>query len=406
MTTRRVLAVLLAVAVAFTMPACGKRKGDKEKVLGFLHSTQQLAARYVYVDQRFDDVVSGTRGRKIEVQGLREDDFKFKARVLYNGTDGFDEVVADDSLATRFLDPASLGPLVNKDQLAKVDLKTDQSGVSVLDVLRSRRWVLDANAAPSITVGARKATELGKDPVLDALTGLRYVEQAINEAAGVKRWSKDDLDPAYSSSEEDFPQPSDGSGVRRYDLVRAQLPAAVNRSGRDENSFPTTRQFRRMAIYVKDKRIIQVREKVDLRGKRLNDFISYNRAVLKANNVDPRLRKQFDENVKKRPTDAAGELAFGRALLSGLNVTLNGLGIDPVLIRNMTLDFRDLGGPVKVDLPQDETVKGNLDFLSVTDSGKDKAQTGSGGGGGTSSTTTPDATGTPAPGDTTATSAP
>jgi hypothetical protein len=69
-----------------------------------------------------------------------------------------------------------------------------------------------------------------------------------------------------------------------------------------------------------------------------------------------------------------------------------------VLIRNMTLDFRDLGGNVKVDLPQEEAVKGNLDFLSVTDSGKAAAETGSSG---SASTTAP-----AAPADTTATPAP
>lgn len=396
---KRVVAVLVALAIVVTLPACGKRRGDRERLLDYTRATQRMAARYVYVDERFENVLTGASGRKIEVQGLREDDFKFKARVLFDDKDGFDEVVADDTLAMRFLDPAALTPFVNKDQLSKVDLKTGIEGVSVIDVLRSRRWVLDQSAAPSITVGARKASEIGKDPVLDALTALQYVEQAIQEAASVKRWSPDDLSPAYSSSEEDFPKPSDGSGVRRYDLVRPALPPAVNRSGRDENAVPSTKTFRRMAIYVKDDRVIQVREKIDLRGKRLDDFISYNRAFLKANDADPRLREQFDEIVKQRPKDAREEITFGRAMLAGLNIGLTSQGVDPVLIRNMTLDFRDLGGDVKVDLPQEETVKGNLDFLSVTDSGKTTTQTGTSG----TTTTAPAATD---PAATTPTSAP
>ncbi len=406
--TKRFAALVAVAAVTFTLPACGKRHDDRDRLLGFLHTTEQLAARYVYVDERFDNAIAGTKGRKTEVQGLREDDFKFKARVRFNDQDGFDEVVSDDALAMRFLDPSTLGPFVNKDQLSKVDLKTDREGISVIDVLRSRRWVLDTSAAPSITVGARKTDELGKDPVLDALTALHYVEQAIQEAAGVKRWSADDLDPAYSSSEEDFPKPVGGSGVRRYDLVRPPLPAAVNRSGRDENSFPSTRQFRRMAVYEKGNRIIQLREKIDLRGKRLSDFISYNRAFLKANDVDPRLRSGFEQVVKQRPHDPQNELKYGRSLLAGLNVSLIAIGNDPVLIRNMTLDFRDLGGNVKVELPQEETVKGNLDFLAVTDTGKAKAQSGGSGNGGAAegATTTTAPGSTPAAGDTTATSTP
>jgi hypothetical protein len=379
--SRHVAALLAAVLVALTLGACGDRVDDRDRLLRYVAATSRLPARYVYVDERFADESLGIEARRTEVQGLREDDFRFKARVLFNGNDGFDEVVADDTLAMRFLDPTTINAFVNKEQAAKVDLKTDREGVGVVEALRSRRWVVDKSAAPSITAGTRDVEDLGKDPVLDALTALQYVEQAVREAAGVERWSEDDLSPAYSASEDDFPKPEDGSGVIRYDLVRAPLPPASNLTGRDEDSFPSTKHFRRMSIYVKDERVIQVIEKVDLRGKKLDDFIRYNRAVLRANQVPAEVQAAFDEAVKLRPESATEEIAFGQGILAGLNITLRAVGNDPVLVRNMRLDFRDLGGVIKVDLPLDEEVIGaELDFLVVTDNGKITERKGEGGG--------------------------
>ena len=377
---RRIALLLVGVCAATGFAACGNRRTDEDRLLRYIATTERLAARYVYVDERFDDLLTGQKGRKLEVQGLKEDDFRFKARVLINGGDAFDEVVSDDTLAMRFLEPASLNALVNKDvlQSSETVTTTDREGINVLDAMRSRRWVLDASAAPSITVGARKVEELGVDPVLDALTALRYVESAVTEAFAVERWSDDDLDPAYVSSEDDFPKPETGSGVARYDLRRPSLPPAVNRSGRSDTAFPSTRHFRKMAIYVKDERIIQVQERVELRGKKLDDFIAYNRAVLKANDVPQELRDQFDQAVDERPDDEAGDLVFGRTILQGLNVSLAGFGIDPILVRSMDVDFRDLGADVKVDLPTEETIKASLDFLLVTDKGKAKAEAGAG----------------------------
>ena len=375
---KRRIAFLLVVATVAVTGACGDRKDDKDELLGYVRSTSRLPARYVYVDERFDDQSTGTRGSRIEVQGLREDDFRFKARVLYDDAEGFDEVVSDDTLMVRFIDTNRLSGMINKDKLADVDQETDREGVGVLAALRSRRWVKDPSAAPSLTVGDRKLEEIGKDPVLDALTALQYVESAVREAAGVNEFSEDDLSPAYNSSEDSFPKPSDGSGVKRFDLIRPPLPAAVNRTGRNEASLPGTRHFRRMAVYVQDRRIIRVLEEVDLRGKKLDDFIKYNRASLEANDVPEEVRDRFDAAVKARPKEGPGEVAFGRGILAGLNGTLAGLGVDPILIRSMSLDFRDLGGEVKVDLPQDDVISADLDFLIVTDSGKAKSTEGSG----------------------------
>lgn len=383
---RRLGLAMASMILVTGVGACGDRDDLRDEVLGYVSQSARSSARYVYVDERFDDPISDQRGRRIEVQGLREDDFRFKARVLFDDAEGFDEVVSDDALAMRFIEPNRLSAFVNKEKLAEVDLETDREGVGVLDALRSRRWVTDDSAAPSLTVGERKLEEIGVDPVLDALTGLQYVEAAIREAAGVNEYSPDDLSPAYNNSEDTFPKPADGSSVTRYDLIRPPLPPAVNRSGRDESSLPGTRHFRRMAIYVQDDRVIRVLEEIDLRGKKLDDFIKYNRAALKANDVPEQVREQFEAGVEQRPDDPQQEVAFGRAVLSGLNMTLNGLGVDPILIRSMSLEFRDLGGDVKVELPRDDVIRGDLDFLIVTDRGKSASA--AGGAGGTTTTTT------------------
>jgi len=400
---RKTAAILLVALTATSLGACGKRKTDSDKVLRIVKETERLAARYVYTDQRYKSSTAGTDAQLIEVQGIKEDDFRFKARVMLDGSDAFDEVVSDDTLAMRFINANRLIPLVNKDQFGSVDQSTSVPGVGALAALQSRRWVLDQSSAPSITVGDRKTPEIGTDPVLDAMTALQYVESAIKQSAGVKKFSKRSLEPAYSSSEDDFPKPADNSAVVRYDLVRPQLPAAVNRTGRDENSLPTTKHFRRMAIYVKDGHVINVREAIDLRGKKLSEFIKYNRAALAANGVPDAFRKAFEAGVKQRPTDPKREAQFGREILAGLNRNLSGLGIDPVLVRTMSVDYRDIGHPTKVDLPADDVIKASLDFLVVTDKGKAKKTTGGASGSSATTTTAPAST---SPADSTSTSAP
>ena len=366
---RRLVTLVVAPLLLLPLAACGEREELKDEVLAALQQTKRDSFRFQYEDSRPEtfSAISQTVNPavKINVSGLVEDDFRFKARVDFDGEDGFDEVVSDDTLAMRFIDPGRLNPLINKELVAEENTPTDLGGAPSLTVLQSRRWVVDPTGAPAVAAGSTSVTNLGKDPVLDAVTVLSYVETAIAEAQAVERYDPEDIAPAYSSSEETFPKPEKGSGVVRYDLRRPKLPPPgqqiVNTQG---SGRPQTNHFRRMAIYVKDGRIVQVREAIDVRGKFVRDLTKYMRTMFRESKASAQQLRGFDEVLK------VPERERGVILLSILSAFLEATGEAPVLQRTMTVAFTDLGADVKVDLPTSDVAKGSLGFLVVTEKGK------------------------------------
>lgn len=361
----------LALVLATSFVACGDREEARDDLLQAIRRTEQLSYRFVYVDERPDDVIPGGAPTvaDTEVQGLVEDDFRFKARVSLNGSTAFDEVVHDDLLAIRFLEPGRVGALVNKEKVAKADTSTELEGVDAVTVLQSRRWVVDESAAPGVTVSRVQEATLGTDPVLDAITALTYVEAAVISAQDVEKYNPDDLTPVYSATEDQFPKPEDGSGVTRYDLRRPKLPPPGGEQGAGGDAGrPATRHFRRMAVYVKDGRVIQVREVIDLKGKFLDDVVKYANTFARAAGAPPEQLEQFSAALDAVPEDERGNF-----VLEALNRALSATGDEPILRRTMSLDLTDLGADIEVDLPTTDVVRGKLGFLIVTASGKPEA---------------------------------
>lgn len=365
--TQTALIVVLATFLAGLLAGCGRRETDRDELRAAIRATERLATRFVYTDERPE--------RRIGVQGLIEDDFRFKARVLFDDADAYDEVVSDDTLAVRVLDPAQAANLVDKEKAggAGVDTSTELAGVTAVQALQSRRWVLDPSGAPPQTGGAQQDKDLGRDPVLDAISALDYVERAIGEAGDVEQYDPDDLTPTYVSSEDAFPKPVEGSGITRYDLKRPKLPPPGQTSGARQ-VVPATKHFRKMVVYVKDGRVIQVQERVEIVGRFVEEFVRYSRAALRQAEVAPQVREQFERSLQLPREE------FSRFALAGLNEGLQASGIDPVLVRNMALELRDLGQPVTVDLPGTDVVKGSLEVL-VASGRAPQARGGAGGGG-------------------------
>ena len=95
-----------------------------------------------------------------------------------------------------------------------------------------------------------------------------------------------------------------------------------------------------MSVYVKDKRIIRVVEKIDVES-RLDD-----------------LEKIYDTKFPAElPKPQLAAIA-----VEALNVIRTGQGQDPIRMRDMELSLKDLGTDVKVDMPAD-TTKGSLALL-------------------------------------------
>lgn len=384
----RRLAVVLVVAVAVAvLPACGQRDKGIKELRAAVAKTSRQPMQFVYSVR--------TPTGATEVRGIVEDDFRFKARVGYNGTDAYDEIVDDDVLAVRFIDPSKIQGFVDKSRTGSVP--SELEGVSVLDALRSRRWVVDDGGAPVVTTSAGiasggRAAARAVDPVLEARSVLNYVYEAGVESYEVKRFDPDDLSPVYNRSEDTFPRPAANSGVIRYDFRRPFLPpvsAAANRGAGGQAAYPSAKNFRRMAVYVKDGVIIQVREAIDLRGKSLEDFVRYQRALIREAKLPERVRQQYERLVRDTPSDQ-----LGTTLLLFLNEALTQAGIDPIPVRQMVFDLRRVGDPLQVALPTQDVIKGSLEQLTLSNAGK--SDTTSGASAGSTTTTEPTADTVPA----------
>ena len=368
---RRSLTVVLLLAGLAALPACGEPNEDEDRLKAALRRTDRLAFRFVYEDKRTElpgflsdagvtDAGDAAKAAfdEASVQGVIEDDFRFKARVAIDGSPTFEKVISDDALAMRFLDPGKLPDFIDREAVGTVETDTDIPNVSVLDALRSQRWVLDQAGAPSVLAATNADRSLGVDPVSDALTVFDYVLGAIDEAFSVQKYSKDALDPAYRTTEDPFPKPDENSGVIRYDLRRPKLPAvgSVGASGRAD--VPATKHFRKLAVYVKDGRVIQIIERIELTGKAVGEFVDYNRAFLREQGLTKDEIAEFDKELKEIP-----EKLLGTIMLGTLSINLKRFGGEEIPMRAMNLDLQDLAEENKVDLPTENVVKGNLAVL-------------------------------------------
>lgn len=366
---RRHLSIVLAAVIAVGgLAGCGKSNTKLEQLLAAVRKSERTPHRFVYVDERKGNELLEEPAESFRVLGLVEDDFRFKARAEVNGDPSFDEVVVDDLLAIRFLDPSRVGQLLNRSRLEdpKYDKSTDIQGIDVVDALRAQRWVIDPAGAPPITAAVRTEKDLGGDPILDGLTALTYVSQAAKEALQVKEWSEDDLEPAYPKSENSFDPPR--KGEKRYDLVRPRLPSISTTAGGAPTAggnaaFPSTKHFRKMAIYVKDGVIVRVHEDISVQGKALESFVKYLKKFV-AQSRNKQAIDTFDEFMDELETRPKSE--WSAPLLGFLSIGLQFTGQDPLLVRSMKLDLLDYGDKIEVALPTDGIVRADLSVLRTS----------------------------------------
>jgi hypothetical protein len=362
---RRIALLASVLPLVAGLSACSDEAGARRELQAALDTTRLLPHRFVYT-------VSTPDQGSFQVQGLVEDDFRYKARLLRGSTPVFDEVVNDDAIAVRFADPDLIGAYIDDAQREVAELDTNLTGVTVVQALQAKRWVLDPAGAPSLTDQTRAARNQGKDPVFDALGIYAYVEQAMAEAFDVQEWSEDDLSPAYRSSEDVFPRPSESSGVSRYDLVRPFLPP-IGATGAASDDLPAAKHFRKMAVYVQDGRIIRVMERIESTGRAGDDLVGYLRNLgeevgLPDDVLDEELDALRDMDDKQRSD----------VLLGLMSEIAESAGAAPIPRRTMTFDLVDTGDDdIEADLPLD-VIEGSLAIL-LNRGAKAEAATASGG---------------------------
>lgn len=341
--TRVAAGLLVVVAAATFLTGCKKQNSEKVKVDGFITATEKLPRAFTYID---DD-----RKKQMSVVGVVGDTFRYKARLAVNGVPTWEEVVADDAIADRFDDPHVLVAAASH-LLGTADSAVLAQSASVLDaapapvaqgsvinsvdVLRTKRWLLDKSGAPT-AADTGQAHPTGEDPIYDAVTALEYTRRAADAAVAVVKYDPEALQHPYKATEDPFPTPATGSGISRYDLVAAPLP---QRSATGSAAAPTVEDFRKMAIYVKGGLVIEVREAIDVLN-RLPEF---------ARNEGFDVPKNLSANQQ---IDLATQ-QFDR---------LVGVGGHALRVRTMTLRLLDLGTPQQVTLPTDNVVEGSASVL-------------------------------------------
>lgn len=356
---RNVRRLAVVVLLALVAAACGEAENEPREVFDAVDAARGEPYRYVYIDERPD--------ARIEVRGLVEDDFRYKARLTVDGSETLDEVVRDDAIAVRFLDADAIGDYVDEAARGQVDDETSVEGVDTLSVLATGRWVIDRVGAPSLTAAERgQADPEKRDPVFESFSVFNYVKSAVNQSAGVVEYSAEAFNPTYKSSEDLFPAPEEGSGVVRYDLARPSLPTVADITASANPTFPETRHFRKMAIYVKDGRLVRVIERVEVIGSALNGFVDFLTSAFEEFGAPPEVIAEIralSDQAKSASTEEQVEIS--KELLTGLNFGLGIGGAEPILIRTMDFELRDFGDPtITVEIPTgDDTATGTLAVL-------------------------------------------
>ena len=331
--------VLVLVAVAALLASCGHLTNPTAEVDRAIANTVAVPRSFVYTET--------TEAATITVQGSVADDFRYKALVSTGQQPAFEEVVSDDAVADRVLSPDGLNLFRGTGTSASTTsgaagvatgfANPSGSGPTPADALTAGGWVLDPAGAPSLLPSASSRHTLGSDPIYDSLTVFQYVDQAMHQAFDVRKYNPDDL--RYRPQDDPFPRPAAGSGVTRYDLDRRNIPHLQQQAGNAANqSVPDAGMFRKMGIYVKNGRIIQVLEQIDV-ASRLPD-------LSKSYNIT------FKGSVQQS-VDAA---------ITAINSVGAAIGRDPIRVRTMSIKFVDFGSVPDVKLPAGATV-GSLGFL-------------------------------------------
>lgn len=297
--TRRIGIVFLAFALI--LPACGEAGSDAREMREALGRTRSRPHRYVYTET--------AGGRDIDVEVMVQDSFRSRTELSLDGVRLLEQVVVDDAAAIRLGAPERWNP---------------GEGTPLESILGSGQWVVDPAGAPALLLaeeGSGDITDVGNDPILDAVNVLDYAQAAADQSKEVIRFDKNSIEyrPALDPFR-DLVDADDREGIVRYDAVPPDLPrTAEGQRGAEE--IPGTQFFRKLSVYVKDDRVVRVLENIDF--------------------------ESHEEIVK------AKERGRPRFLLDVLVGLRRGVGDDPVRSRQMATEIEVLDRSERVELPSD-----------------------------------------------------
>ena len=340
--------LVCAAVSALVLTGCTKVDQSKTHVLDAIDKTEQLAREFTYTDN------SG--GHTATVSGVVQDDLRYSVAASIDGKPAASEIVVDDARALQVTDPTLLSNLTSAragvaaaNPAAIAPAATPAASPSpsaaalggvqapappapVPEALRLGQWVLDKAGASGLTASSTGGQQVGRNPLLDAITALEYLRASVNAGSDVTKFNPES--ETYRPKLDPFPHPS--SDTVRYDVVPPALPVrSAGAGGQLQTAIPDTPFFRIMAIYVKNGLVVDAREKIDI-VTRLEDPQS---------NLETRLGDFV--NV---PADASLQVQAA-ALQVSLNHQLARLAKPQLRLRQMELRFTSLGHAGAVALP-------------------------------------------------------
>lgn len=285
--------VVVAVGLVTGMTACGNATDTAEqKLLATLSATELFSRRLEYAVDTGDEHVG--------VAVTIEDDYRYSSVLSIDDRVAYREVVYDDALASQLVDPGAV-TMLGESPEAKTPLTAGG-------------WMVDELGAPPAVLPAK---QIGADPIVDTLAYFSYVREAA-QASEVTKFDNSALE--YRPDEDPFPQPA--SGELRYDILPTRLPdrAAIERAGGAD--VPELSDVRKLAVYVRDGQVVEVREAIDV-----EPFAST-------------LRRSFNAHG-----------ANDRELLARINKLRRSIGQRPIVPRTTTMAVELSGGGLRVKLP-------------------------------------------------------
>lgn len=289
----------VALLLVFVAASCGEGGGDTRDLRRAIDRTQSEPYAYVYTET--------ADGREVEVEVTVQDSFRSRTAVSLDGVELLDQVVVDDAAAVRLRAPDRWNPA---------------AGTPLAEILGTGDWVVDPAGAPELLLGEESTgdiTEVGQDPVLDAINALDYAQAAADQASLVAKFNKNSTD--YRPSEDpfrDLVEADERQGLLRYDAIPPALPR-TSEGQRGAEQIPGTQSFRRLSVYLKEGRVVRVLEQID--------FESH-----------PEIVKAVE---RRRP----------QFLLDVLEALREGIGDDPVRPRRMSVEVEPPDRNLRIELP-------------------------------------------------------
>ena len=195
------------VAVALFASACSSGGAVKKA------SLPDLADRTNRVARHFNET-SLIAGRRLAIDGIVEDDYRYQATVLVDGSPVYSEVVADDARYVRVFSPELVVPDGRASELGALD--------PAYEAALSGNWVVDPKGAPGDFRSTTKQVAVPLNPSL-VLGAVRFLEGTRElTARGTTEYNTDAIN--YLPKNDKFIKVK-VANAKRYDVLPAGYDA-------------------------------------------------------------------------------------------------------------------------------------------------------------------------------------